>query len=289
MSSAKSVGAEFALQRHQLTVSKSGSGSGTVTSSPAGIACGATCAASFDRGTVVTLSASATSGSSFVKWTGACSGSGSCNVSMSAAKSVGAEFALVPKYSLSVSSSGNGSGTVTSSPAGINCGSDCEEAYEQGTKVTLSPAAGGGSEFKGWSGACSGTGTCEVTMSAAKSVEATFDLETHQLAASKSGAGSGTVASVPAGIDCGTTCSASFDYSTSIKLTGAPDAGSELAGWTGCDSINAGECMVTIDEARQVEAHFDLESHQLIVDKSSSDDAATVMSIPAGIDCGESV
>ena len=37
---------------------------------------------------------------------------------------------------------GNGSGTVTSSPAGINCGSDCEKAYEQGTKVTLSPGAG---------------------------------------------------------------------------------------------------------------------------------------------------
>jgi hypothetical protein len=64
---------------------------------------------------------------------------------------------------------------VTSSPAGISCGSDCSESYTSGTSVTLTAAAAGGSTFAGWSGACSGTGTCVLSMTAARSVTATFN------------------------------------------------------------------------------------------------------------------
>jgi hypothetical protein len=64
---------------------------------------------------------------------------------------------------------------VTSSPAGINCGSDCSESYSSGTSVTVSASPAGGSTFAGWSGACSGTGTCNVSMTAARSVTATFN------------------------------------------------------------------------------------------------------------------
>ena len=79
---------------------------------------------------------------------------------------------------LTVTKAGTGSGTVTSSPAGINCGSDCSESYASGTNVTLTAAPGAGSTFAGWSGACSGTGSCAVTMSAARSVTATFNATT---------------------------------------------------------------------------------------------------------------
>jgi RHS repeat-associated protein len=79
---------------------------------------------------------------------------------------------------LSVSKAGSGSGTVTSAPAGINCGADCAENYTSGTVVTLTAAASTGSTFSGWSGACTGTGTCVVTMDAAKSVSANFTLNT---------------------------------------------------------------------------------------------------------------
>ncbi|MFN8216545.1 MAG: hypothetical protein U0R71_08110 [Solirubrobacterales bacterium] len=58
---------------------------------------------------------------------------------MSAAKAVGAEFALIPIYELKVTKSGNGQGTVTSSPAGISCGADCEESYESGKVKSSSP------------------------------------------------------------------------------------------------------------------------------------------------------
>jgi hypothetical protein len=69
---------------------------------------------------------------------------------------------------------GTGSGTVTSSPAGINCGATCSFGFTSGTSVTLTATAAAGSTFTGWSGACTGTGSCVVIMSAAKSVTATF-------------------------------------------------------------------------------------------------------------------
>jgi hypothetical protein len=76
---------------------------------------------------------------------------------------------------LTVTKAGTGTGTVTSSPAGISCGSDCSESYASGTSVTLAAAPSAGSTFAGWSGACTGTGSCAVTMSAARSVTATFN------------------------------------------------------------------------------------------------------------------
>jgi M6 family metalloprotease-like protein len=78
---------------------------------------------------------------------------------------------------LTVSKSGTGSGTVTSSPSGINCGSACSYAFPYNTVVTLTATPVTGSAFTGWSGAgCSGTGTCTVTMTAATSVTAGFDI-----------------------------------------------------------------------------------------------------------------
>src|SRR6478752_5078267 len=218
MSAARKVEATFTLESHLLSVEKKGTGSGTVTSSPAGIECGSECSASFLHGTEVTLSPSPAAGSEFKGWSGACTGTGACKVTMLAAKSVGAEFSPVPKFALKVTRSGNGSGAVTGSPAGIECGSDCEESYEQGTKVTLTPSPAAGSEFKGWSGACTGTGACEVTMSAAKSVGAEFVLQRHQLSVSKTGSGSGTVASSPVGLECGSTCTANFNHGSVVKL-----------------------------------------------------------------------
>jgi ELWxxDGT repeat protein len=76
-------------------------------------------------------------------------------------------------FSLSVTRTGSGSGTVTSSPAGISCGSACSHSFAAGTDVTLHAAAGQNSVFSGYSGACSGM-TCTVHMSQARSVTATF-------------------------------------------------------------------------------------------------------------------
>lgn len=82
-------------------------------------------------------------------------------------------------YAFSVAKSGAGTGTVTSAPAGINCGVDCDEIYLGGTVVTLTAAPATGSAFAGWSlgtgsASCTGTGTCVVTVNAASSITATF-------------------------------------------------------------------------------------------------------------------
>lgn len=79
-------------------------------------------------------------------------------------------------YALTVSRVGAGSGMVTSSPAGINCGATCSALFSAGSMVTLTAAPAGGSYFIGWFGAgCSGTGACVVTMDAIKALDAYFD------------------------------------------------------------------------------------------------------------------
>lgn len=164
-----------------LTVNRSGAGSGTVTSSPAGISCGSTCSASFNSGTSVTLTASAASGSVFAGWSGGgCSGTGTCTVTMNAARSVTATF-NTQAFTLAVTRAGTGTGTVASSPSGINCPTTCSATFTSGTSVTLTATPASSSTFAGWSGACTGTGTCSVTMNAPRSATATFNTTSPQI------------------------------------------------------------------------------------------------------------
>ncbi len=77
---------------------------------------------------------------------------------------------------LKVMRTGLGSGTITSADSRINCGADCNENYLSSDSVTLTASAAAGSSFVEWSGDCSGTSTCTLSMSAARSVRAKFDL-----------------------------------------------------------------------------------------------------------------
>jgi hypothetical protein len=79
-----------------------------------------------------------------------------------------------PGKSLTVSKRGTGDGTVTSQPRGISCGSVCRAGFLPGTKVTLTASPRAGSVFTRWSGDCSGTGTCTLTMKTAHAAAATF-------------------------------------------------------------------------------------------------------------------
>jgi cellulose 1,4-beta-cellobiosidase len=161
-----------------LTVTRAGTGSGTVTSNPAGIDCGSACAASYTSGTVVTLTRTLASGSTFGGWSGACTGTGTtCTVTMSQARTVTATFnGPGGTFALTVSKAGAGSGTVTSSTGGIDCGSVCSASYTSGTTVTLTASVSGGSTFGGWSGCSSSSGsTCTVAMTQARTVTATFN------------------------------------------------------------------------------------------------------------------
>lgn len=259
MNDARSVTAGFNLSTFTLSVSKQGNGSGTVTSNPAGINCGADCSEPFASGTAVTLNAAVTAGSQFAGWTACDSVSGTtCTVSVNAARVVSASF-NAQSYLLTVGRTGAGNGTVTSSPAGISCGADCSEAYTSGTTVTLTAAAAAGSLFAGWSNCTSVAGaTCTVSMTAAKAVAATFNLQYFTLAVSKSGLGSGTVTSNPAGINCGSTCSASYASNAVVTLTANPALLSGFTGWSGCDTVSGTTCTVAVNRARAVVASFRL-------------------------------
>jgi hypothetical protein len=159
-----------------LAVLKQGDGLGSVTSNPAGITCGSACSASFMSDLPVTLTAAPGVDSIFTGWTGCDSVSGTmCTVTMSNTRSVTAIF-MLQRFALTVSKTGIGNGTVTSSPGGINCGTACASDYVIRTTVTLTASPALASIFTGWSGGCDTVNgaTCTVIMSAAKSVTADF-------------------------------------------------------------------------------------------------------------------
>ena len=330
------------VQTFSLAVAKTGTGTGTVSSSPAGINCGSICSGTVNSGAIVALTASAGSGSVFAGWTGDTDCSDG-SLTMNAGKNCTATFNLQPvtntvstniannailsgssvvwtatasssparveflidgvlawtesaspyqfngdpsgtlnttsltnsshqlkvravyadnstaektitvtvsntttqQFTLtinvvkSITSSGTGNGTVTSSPSGINCGSTCSASYNSATTVTLTATPANGSTFGGWTGCTNGV----VTLTANTSCTATFNPiapQTYTLSIVKSGTGNGTVTSSPSGINCGSTCSATYNSGTAVTLTPAPASGSTFAGWsgTGCTGGN---------------------------------------------------
>ncbi len=165
-------------------------------------------------------------------------------------------------YSLGVTKDGTGTGTITSSPAGINCGGTCSANFAQGGLVTLTAAAGANSTFDGWnSGGCSGTAPCDITLNADTVVNGTFTSTggtvQHTLTVNKNGTGSGTVTSTPAGIDCGGTCSALFDDATNVTLTAVADSNSTFTAWNGGGCAGTAPCVVPVTADTVVTATFD--------------------------------
>jgi hypothetical protein len=234
-----------------LTVSKSGTGEGTVTSSPAGIECGTKCEAEFEEGKEVELSQSAETGSEFVEWGGACSGAGSCTVTMSEAEEVTATFDL---ESETLTAEVEGPGSVTA-PEDINCPGVCAGAYNYGETVTLTAEPDSGAELVEWSGACDSVAgnECEVEMTADKTVKAVFALEPmpeFDLTVVKAGSGSGSV-TCNAGA-----CAATYPEGEEVTLAATAASGSTFSGWSGAGCSGTGTCEVTIEEDTTVTATF---------------------------------
>ncbi|TGO03641.1 hypothetical protein PN36_02755 [Candidatus Thiomargarita nelsonii] len=180
MNQARNIVAEFV---NVQTLKVATVGPGNVTSDPAtdGIDCGTDCEEAYPiipaPHKIVTLTA--TPEATFTGWSGsgatACTGNPVCEVTIDNDYELMATFHL--QNTLTVVKQGTGRGRVTSVPVGIDCGINCEEAFNEGTVVTLTAVDFNGSRFTGWSEpSCSGN-TCDVTMNGNLTVIATFALE----------------------------------------------------------------------------------------------------------------
>jgi hypothetical protein len=148
------------------------SGPGSVVANVPGLLCAASCTTTWNAGQPLALTATPRAGSRLVRWTGACSGSAACNVTVAAGASVGAVFASA-SFRLQVSVSGRGA--VRSSTAGITCRPRCSASFRSFSPVRLTATPAKGWKLRSWSGACRGARkTCTVPMSAATSARATF-------------------------------------------------------------------------------------------------------------------
>ncbi len=238
-------------------------GSGSVTSSPAGIDCGSDCSETLAAGSNLTLSATPANGFTFSGWSRDCNGSTtSCALTLDANRAVTATFTTTPvpppgQFTLTVSVTGSGSGSVSSTPPGINCGSDCTENYTDSTNVTLTASPETNQQFSGWLGACSGTATtCVLAMTQARNVTATFvPIPATQFTLSVSVTGTGSVSRMPVGISCGADCTASYASGTSVTLTATPGIGFQFSSWSGACS-GSGACVVAMSANRTVTATF---------------------------------
>lgn len=313
MSRAATVMATFAAPviTYPLAIQAGGNGSGDVASqsglAPA-IACsvgngsaGAQgCSAAYPSGTQVTLTAAARAGSSFTGWGGPCEGGGSCTVTMSQVRAVRADFVL-DRHALAIQVLGTGGGTVTSSPAGIDCvvtqgaagSTGCNAVFNNDVRVTLTAVPSAGNAFAGWSGeGCSGNASCEVTMSQSRTVTASFSPVIFTLAVAPVASNTGSGRIIGGGIDCtmsasttsGPTCNISLTSGTQATLTASPSANSAFGGWSGEGCGGAGTCTVSMNQARTVTATFTLNQYVLTVQGGGAG-SGTVTSSPSGITC----
>ncbi|MFZ0792418.1 MAG: choice-of-anchor tandem repeat GloVer-containing protein [Candidatus Korobacteraceae bacterium] len=168
---ANNSGTVFKLSVSYNTLTVTTSGNGVVTSTDGHIDCPGTCSQEYLNNTQVTLNVTPASGWAFTGWSGACSGTGSCQVTMTQNTNVSAAFYQLP-VTLTVSVAGTGS--VTSTDGFINCPGTCTHIYQPNTQVTLNATAASGWIFSGWTGVCIGVGSCDITMTQSLAVTAVF-------------------------------------------------------------------------------------------------------------------
>ena len=254
------------------------SGDGEILALPSNFSCENQCSNRYTEGTTVILTPSPKAGSAFSHWTGDCTGSGECKLTIDSPKTVGASF--ISSYTMNVSKTGLG--TVTSAPDGISCGASCSNHFTVGSTVSLVAQPDYGYEFSGWGGACSGSGTCAVTMNSDKSVTANF-IELNKYPVKITKPSTGVIRSEPAGIVCGgpnNKCISSFSMA---KLTASPTPGYEFIRWNGCQAPEGNVCNIKPTGAITLTAAFKkLPKYTVKIVKTPF---GSITSTPAGINC----
>jgi hypothetical protein len=243
-------------------------------------------------GATVILTADPSLGWVFDSWSGiACTGN-PCSFSMSTKTDVTARFVRQQEL-LTVTVNPSGAGTVTDNLGKLSCTSSCMVNYDYGSSVTLNAKENPGYRFTGWSGACTGTGSCVVPMNQARSVTANF-IRVFTLAIAVSG--NGGVSYTPVGDSSGTctsSCVVHYDAGTAVTLT-AVGGSDPFATWGGDCASNGTQpnCNLTMDTDKSVTATFSalatppppppLRSFRLTVDITGSGKVTT-----SGLACSQ--
>lgn len=141
----------------------------------------------------------------------------------------------------------SGTGSVVSDVPGVSCSAACTTQWDQGAEFDLFPVPGGGRRFVRWSGACTGTDGCSVTMSQPQAVTAVFGPKQIDLTVTTTGRGR---------VACSPSCTRRFKAGNALKLTAVPATGWKFTGWSGGCKGTRPVCKPRTDFALTVRATF---------------------------------
>lgn len=282
LTQSQTVTVSFTVSKFPLTVTLSGTGAGTVVATD-GVVCtstlgqtSVTCTRLVDFGSTVSLNATPTVESVFGGFSGDCSGSGACSVTMNAPKTVNATYTR-RQVQFTTLLTGTGAGTVTAGGS-VLCTlalaqrqSTCSRMIDYGATVTLVGNPTVESTFEVFGGDCSGGGTsCSLTPTTASTITASFKRRQVPLTIALSGTGAGTV-SIDGSVACAlplgqkaVTCSRIVDAGATLSVTGAAAASSIFDGFTG-DCTGKSNCTLVASNARTVNASYTRRQVQLTV------------------------
>ena len=236
MTGNKAVTATFTLNGpYSLTLTTSGTGSGTIQASPAG---------PYYWGASVTILANVSTGSTFTGFSGSLTGTTTPQtLVIDGDEAVDAQFTLNGPYTLTLTMSGSGSGTIQASPSG---------PYYYGASVTIWANVSTGSTFAGFTGGLTGTTTPQtLVMNGPKSVDAAFTLNgPYSLTLTTSGTGSGTIQASPAG---------PYYWGASVTIWANVSTGSTFAGFSGDLTGTTTPQTLIMNESKHVDAQFTLQ------------------------------
>ncbi|MFZ3137525.1 MAG: DUF1566 domain-containing protein [Thermodesulfovibrionales bacterium] len=236
------------VHSYALIVNKSGTGSGTVTSNPAGISCGNSCSASFTSNLQVILTAIPDSGSTFSSWSGCNTATETtCYVTMNANKTVTATFPLKPpQYALSLSKSGNGSVKVDDTVHALPWSGQ----FASGTNIQIEAVPDSGWSFTNWTGDYTGSANpVSINVSGNKNITANFSQNCdYSLTININPQGSGNVTKNPD--------KAKYCPNEQVTLTASPNSGYNFSSWSGVDSNSETTASITMNDNRTVTANF---------------------------------
>ena len=280
-----------------LTLKLAGDGTGTINSNNGdnNFDCQADCISTYYEGTTITLTATPETGATFTGWTGDCTSTEpETTVTVAQATTCTATFINQPPATLTITKEGTGSGTVTAPIGlgdGLNCGQTCSETYSTNSNITLTAVANNDSIFTAWTGNCSGNQPINtIALTNDKICTAIFSPKPPpgNYVLTLTQPENGQISSDPAGLNCGTECSAHYPEGSTVNLTATAAAGYVFTNWSGdCHSVSA-KTIVTLNTHQSCAAHF-LEpppagQYHLTLLKIGS---GTITSDTGAIDCGD--